>query len=124
MLHSIYYCDKIRLQFKTGDNIMQKEITEDIVQIATLLLIKASPSNNTTTLEVKKLLRYLDFYATQNYVSTYMDNLYNQELLSFEVYYPGEGKDYFRLYTEFKEEVVSEEDELDTFCFTMYPDQD
>ena len=52
-----------------------KQLTFDVVNVAATLLIEASPINQTTTLEVKQLVRHLGYNAPQADVSEYMAEL-------------------------------------------------
>lgn len=61
---------------------MNTELNYEAVEKASLLLINAHPEDVTTILEVKTLLRYLGYHATQGQVSNFMSNLDDDGLLS------------------------------------------
>jgi hypothetical protein len=52
-----------------------KKLTPQAISSAFYLLLFASPRGETTTLEVKTLLRYLGFFAEQNEVSEALQEL-------------------------------------------------
>lgn len=54
---------------------MRKQLSSCIVQGAASLLIQSSPKRQITTLEVKELVRYLGYEATQNEISEGMTDL-------------------------------------------------
>ena len=56
-----------------------KKLTLNAVTGAVSLLLSSSIKEETTTLEVKELLRYLGFHATQQDVSSKVDSLLGED---------------------------------------------
>lgn len=98
-----------------------QSITIHAVTDAAILLLSASPSKETTTLEVKTLLRYLGFYAIQVEVSSMMEDLEEEGQLVSRVKVSSVAPS-FKIFSLPREPIFSdeEEDDLPTFEFGKY----
>ena len=89
-------------------NASEKPLTYEAVKHTAFLLMEAHPEGETTTLEVKTLLRYLGYFAAQTHVSELMDKVQKEE--NVEHYIDEDGGAEFRVFR------LGEKEEL-TFKF-------
>lgn len=105
-----------------------KKVNADVVCFATLMLIHTN--KKTTTLEVKNLLRHLNYNASQDEVSAYMNELYERNVdengvRNYERNHMGSHFEYtFSNFLLNTDDLMFAEDFVEPSVFTMTDDED